>query len=60
MNSSIKEKSKKLSSGPLELDWTQIDGEVINDLELARVFRSGLENEFRKGLVSVETLTQQK
>ena len=27
----VLEKSKKLSSGPLELDWTQIDGEVIND-----------------------------
>lgn len=51
----VAEKSKELTCGPLELDWTKFDGEVFMDnLQFAFVFRSAIENEFFKTLVPAE------
>lgn len=51
----VAEKSKELTCGPLELDWTKFDGEVFMDnLQFAFVFRGAIENEFFKTLVPAE------
>lgn len=47
----VAEKTKNLSFGPLELDWTKFDGEVVlESVQFSLVFRSAIENEFIKAL----------
>ena len=47
-------KSRDLPMGQVELDWTKVDKDKINEyIELARVFRSNIEMEFLNALVSV-------
>lgn len=51
----IVEKTKKLPTGPYELDWTRFDGDVVlENIKFSMVFRSQIENEFYKALVPVE------
>ena len=51
----VKEKTPLLPTGPMELDFTQMDGEKINQaLVLARAFRGPIEEEFMKALTPVE------
>lgn len=48
-------KTPSLPTGPLELDFTKMDGEKINQaLVLARAFRGPIEEEFLKALTPVE------
>ncbi len=55
------EKSKTMPTGPLELDWTQFDGDVfIENVEYAFVFRRAIEMEFRKAIVKADDVEQTK
>lgn len=46
-------KSKELPCGPLELDWTEFNGETfMENLQFSFVFRSAIESEFYKTLKS--------
>lgn len=48
----VEVKSKDMACGPMELDWTKFDGEVVlENIQLALVFRSAIDNEFLKALV---------
>lgn len=50
----VAEKSKKLSDGPLELDWTKFNGDIVLDnVQFSIVFRSAIESEFLKALQPV-------
>ncbi len=51
----VAEKSKTMPCGPLELDWSNFDGDTfLENLEFAFAFRSAIEMEFQKSLISVE------
>lgn len=51
----VAEKSKDLPFGPLELDWTKFNGEVVLDnITYALAFRSLIDMEFQKALVNPE------
>jgi len=50
----VAEKSKTLPCGPLELDWTLFNGEVVlENVQVSLVFRSAIEDEFLKALQPV-------
>lgn len=47
----VEEKTKDMSCGAMELDWSKMDENRINEcIELAKAFRGNIELEFRKGL----------
>lgn len=49
-------KSKTFDDGPLEIDWTKFNGEmVLENVEFSLVFRSPIEAEFKKALVPANT-----
>lgn len=57
----VLEKSKSLPFGPLELDWTRFNGNVVLDnITYALAFRSLIDMEFQKALVSPEDKNQIK
>ncbi len=51
----VETKTKEMPCGPLELDWTKFNGDVVLDnIQLALVFRSAIDNEFFNALVPIE------
>ncbi len=54
-------KSQEFADGPLEIDWTKFDGEVVlESLKFSMVFRGAIEQEFMKCLVPVEKENNQQ
>lgn len=50
-------KSKTFADGPLEIDWTKFNGDmVLENVEFSLVFRSPIEAEFKKALVPANTI----
>ena len=57
----VAEKSKSLPFGPLELDWTRFNGDVMLDnITFALAFRGAIDMEFQKALVNPEEENQIK
>ena len=55
----VEEKTPSLPTGPLELDFTVMDGEKINQaMVLARAFRGPIEEEFLKALTPIEVTNE--
>ncbi len=57
----VAEKSKNFPCGPLELDWSKFDGEVmLNNIQFSLFFRGAIEHEFQKALVPADPEIQIK
>lgn len=57
----VVEKTKDLPFGPLELDWSRFNGDtVLNNIQFAIAFRSAIDMEFEKALVSPDDVNKIK
>lgn len=57
----VLEKTKNLPCGPMEIDFSQFDGEIVEEaMVLARAFRGPIEEQFNNALVPVEEIQIKK